>query len=85
MNKLTVASANASEIIGQGLIDSLKMLGENNSVSRSCQDMEDVSLYIADAIRGVAVLIDKIEDIPGANVLFDAFKTFQKTSAFRCS
>lgn len=81
MNKLTVASANASEIIGQGLIDSLKMLGENNSVSDLAQDMEDVSLYIADAIRGVAVLIDKIKNIPGANVLFDAFKTFQKTSA----
>ena len=81
MNKLTVASNNAKEIIGTGLIDALKMLGDNDSVSNLAQDMEDVALYIADAIRGVGVLVEKIKSIPGANVLFDAFKTFQKTSA----
>lgn len=81
MNKLTVASTNASEIIGTGLIDALKMLGDDNSVSSLAQDMEDVALYIGDAIRGVGVLLNKLKSIPGAGVLFDAFKVFQKTSA----
>ena len=81
MNKLTVASTNASEIIGTGLIDALKMLGDDNSVSTLAQDMEDVALYIGDAIRGVGVLVEKLKSIPGAGVLFDAFKVFQKTSA----
>lgn len=81
MNKLTVASANASEIIGTSLIDALKMIGEDNSVSSLAQDMEDVALYIGDAIRGVGVLVEKLKSIPGAGVLFDAFKVFQKTSA----
>lgn len=81
MNKLTVASTNASEIIGTGLIDALKMIGEDNSVSSLAQDMEDVALYIGDAIRGVGVLLNQLKSIPGAGVLFDAFKVFQKTSA----
>ena len=81
MNKLTVASNNAKEIIGTGLIDALKMLGDNDSVSNLAQDMEDVALYIADAIRGVGVLVDKLKSIPGSARLVEAFKVVQKTSA----
>ena len=74
MEALGVASDNAKEIIGKGLVDALSMLGENDSVSSLADDMESVALYIGDAIRGVGVLIETLKSIPGAGILFDAFK-----------
>ena len=74
MEALAVASDNAKEIIGKGLVDALSMLGENDSVSNLADDMESVALYIGDAIRGVGVLVEYLKSIPGAGILFDAFK-----------
>lgn len=74
MEALGVASDNAKEIIGKGLVDALSMLGEDDSVSSLADDMENVALYVGDAIRGVGVLIETIKSIPGAGILFDAFK-----------
>ena len=74
METLGVAAGNAQEIIGKGLVDALSMLGENDSVSNLADDMESVALYIGDAIRGVGVLVEYLKSIPGAGILFDAFK-----------
>ena len=74
MEALAVASDNDKEIIGKGLVDALSMLGENDSVSNLADDMESVALYIGDAIRGVGVLVEYLKSIPGAGILFDAFK-----------
>lgn len=74
MEALGVAAGNAQEIIGKGLVDALSMLGEDDSVSTLASDMENVALYIGDAIRGVGVLVETLKSIPGAGVLFDAFK-----------
>jgi hypothetical protein len=69
IDKLGVAAANASEIIGTGLIDALKGLGEENSVDSLATAMENVATYTADVIRGVGVLIDKLKGIPGVGSL----------------
>ena len=65
MAKLGVASQNVKEIIGTGIIDALTSLGNDNSVSNLAKDMESVALYSADAIRGVASLIQEIQKLPG--------------------
>ena len=64
IDKLGVASANVSEIIGTGLIDALTKLGEDTSVAELATNMEKTALYIADVIRGVGVLVGKLKDLP---------------------
>ena len=64
IDKLGVAAANVSEIIGTGLIDALTNLGEDTSVAQLATNMEKTALYVADVIRGVGVLIGKLKDIP---------------------
>lgn len=69
IDKLGVAAANASEIIGTGLIDALKGLGEEDSIDSLATSMQNVATYTADVIRGVGVLIDKLKGIPGVGSL----------------
>ena len=64
IDKLGVASANVSEIIGTGLIDALTNLGENTSVADLADSMEKTATYLADVIRGVGVLAAKLKEIP---------------------
>lgn len=65
IDKLGVASANVKEIIGTGLIDALKGLGDENSVDDLAKSMESAALYTADVIRGIGVLTDKLKALPG--------------------
>jgi hypothetical protein len=65
MDKLAVASANVQEIIGTGIIDALKGLGEDNSVQDLADNMQDAALYTADVIRGIGVLTEKLKGLPG--------------------
>ena len=66
MDKLNVASANVQEIIGKGIIDSLKLLSEDSTVDDLAAGMEDFALFTADAILGVGVLLDALKAIPAA-------------------
>ena len=66
IDKLGVAANNVSEIIGTGLIDALKNLGDDGSVDDLAKGMEDFALFTADAIRGVGVLLDALKAIPAA-------------------
>jgi hypothetical protein len=69
IDKLAVASANASEIIGTGLIDALKGLGEQDSVDNLATAMQNTAIYIADVIRGVGELTEKLKGLPGVSGL----------------
>jgi hypothetical protein len=69
IDKLGVAAANASEIIGTGLIDALKGLGDQNSVDNLAKSMQDVATYTADVIRGIGVLLEKLKGLPGVRFL----------------
>jgi hypothetical protein len=78
IDKLGVASANVSEIIGTGLIDAIKNLGDDNTVDNLAVAMESTALYIADIIRGIGVLIGQIKTasqivskIPGLNKIME--------------
>jgi hypothetical protein len=66
IDKLGVAANNVSEIIGTGLIDALKSLGDDGSVDELTKGMEDFALFTADAIRGVGVLLEALKAIPAA-------------------
>jgi hypothetical protein len=80
MQILANAANDAQEIIGTGLLDAVKMLGDDDSVANLATAMQDVATYTADAIRGVGVLVDYLRSIPGANILIDAFKVFNKST-----
>jgi hypothetical protein len=64
INKLSVAANNASETIGTGLIDALKLLGEDTSVDDLATNMQKTATYVADVIRGIGVLTAKLKNIP---------------------
>jgi hypothetical protein len=65
IDKLGVAAANASEIIGTGLIDALKNLGDQDSVDNLATAMQNTAIYIADVIRGIGILASQLNKIPG--------------------
>jgi hypothetical protein len=69
IDKLGVAAANASEIIGTSLIDALKGLGDQNSVDNLASSMQNVAIYTADVIRGIGVMIEKLKGLPGVGFL----------------
>jgi hypothetical protein len=61
---LTVASGNAQEVIGKGLVDALALAGgKDGDVQDVADAMANLSNYTADAIRGVGVLAGKITDL----------------------
>jgi hypothetical protein len=65
MDQLTVASENAKEIIGKGLLDSLTLLSRDNSIKNVADDMEYFAQTIADAAFGMASLIKKLDKVTG--------------------
>jgi hypothetical protein len=62
MDVLKVAAANASEIIGKGLLDSLQVLAKDNSIENAGSAMEDLATDIANATYGMALLIAKTKE-----------------------
>ena len=69
MDKLAVASANVQEIIGEGIIDALKALGDEDAVDNLAKSMQDTAVYVADVIRGIGVLTEKLAGLPGVSNL----------------
>jgi hypothetical protein len=66
MQVLANAAEDAQTIIGTGLIDALSLLaGEGNTVEPLAESMSEFSIYVADAIVGTALLIEKLKEIPG--------------------
>jgi hypothetical protein len=79
IDKLGVASANVQEIIGTGLIDALKALGDQDTVDNLAVQMESVAIYTADVIRGIGVMIgyiktasETVSKIPGLSRIMEA-------------
>jgi len=66
MDKLNVASANVQEIIGKGIIDSLKLLSEDSTVDDLAAGMEAFATDTSNAIKGIAVLLEQLKKIPAA-------------------
>jgi hypothetical protein len=61
---LANSAQEATTIIGTGLLDALKGLGDDNSVENLATFMEDFAFYTADSIRGIGLLTEKLKSIP---------------------
>lgn len=61
---LSAGAAEASEIIGVGLIDSLKLLSDSGSISNVVADMQSLATAISDTTTGIALFIKEIKAIP---------------------
>ena len=72
MSLLQVASADATEIIGEGLIDALTALGDDNSVENLSTQMTNLAESTADVVAGVGALAAKFKvlgNVPFVNQL----------------
>jgi hypothetical protein len=68
MDKLKVAAADATEIIGKGLIDALSALGKDNSIDQASNSMNNFAVAIANTARGMGELIGEIKNIVDSDV-----------------
>ena len=64
MNALAVASANAQEAIGEGLLDSIALLGGSNGIQSATDNMESLGVAIGNATFGIATFIKTFNDSP---------------------
>ena len=63
MDQLRVASANASETIGKGLLDALSAIGKDKNLENVTKGMESLATQIANVIAGLGVVIGKFTSI----------------------
>jgi hypothetical protein len=74
MDLLRVASQNAQEIIGKGLLDAITSLSDDNTIENLSSDMEDFATATSEVIVGlgqVAAKLKAITTIPGLGSIFD--------------
>jgi len=72
MDRLTVASNNAKEIIGKDLLDSLALLSGPEGISKATTQMEDLATQIGNVVYGLASLTNKVKSffkIDGFNLI----------------
>jgi hypothetical protein len=62
MNALTVASANAKEEIGKGLLDSIALIGGSDGIQTATDNMENLGKATGDSIFAIATLIKTFND-----------------------
>jgi hypothetical protein len=65
---LKVAAANATEIIGKGLIDALTALGKDNSIDQAANSMNGFANAIANTAKGMGELIGQVKQIIDSDV-----------------
>ena len=71
LNKLTIASNNAKEIIGKDLLDAMQLIAGNDGIGGATTAMEGFATQIGNVITGVSVLAVKLKSIPGISFLSD--------------
>jgi hypothetical protein len=74
MSLLTVATEDAKETIGKGLLDALSLLGKDTSISSATKLMDDFATSTADAVVGIALLVNELKKLGNTKVggvLFD--------------
>jgi hypothetical protein len=63
MDLLTVATANAQEIIGKGLLDALSQLGNDKSIAGVTNNMEDFATATSEVLVGLGKVVGKLKEI----------------------
>jgi hypothetical protein len=74
MDRLTVASENAKEIIGKDLLDAMSLIAGKDGISGATSAMEGFAIEVGNAIYGVGVLISKLRELPGGADLLEGTK-----------
>jgi hypothetical protein len=69
MDLLQVASANVAETIGKGILDALSLLGKDKNLQDATTKMENFGTFIADAILGLGLLLEKLDKIGNNNFI----------------
>lgn len=64
IDKLAVASANAQETIGVGLITSLQLLGGQNGIGTVTTAIDELSIGLADALISTSKLVNELKKLP---------------------
>jgi hypothetical protein len=70
MDALKKSTDEATKIIGEGLLDALTILSKDVSIENLTTDFEDLATAIADTVRGMAKVIEKLKqlnNIPGTD------------------
>ena len=80
MDRLTVASENAKEIIGKDLLGAMQLIAGQDGIGGATTAMEGFATQIGDVIYGIGVLVAKMKSIPGAGFLGDFFKAGSQIS-----
>ena len=80
LNKLTVASNNAKEIIGKDLVGAMQLIAGKEGIGGATTAMEGFATQIGNAIYGIGLLTEKIKAIPGAGVIGDLLKAAGQVS-----
>jgi hypothetical protein len=62
LDKLTIASNNAKETIGAGLVDALTALS-GGDINAGVQNIDKLSTGVADTLKNVGLLIDKLDKL----------------------
>jgi len=83
IDRIKVAADEAKETIGKGLIDALTMLGKNKGVDDITKQMDNLSLSIADVIRGIGTLSDPSQPKSFVGFLAATISELYKYSAIR--
>lgn len=73
LDKLSVSTSNASEIIGVSLIGALTSLSEDNSMAGLGKDIESAAKSLANFTDSIVYLKEQVGSIPGAGIVKGAF------------
>jgi len=65
---LKVAAADATEIIGKGLVDALTKLGKDDSIQNAADSMNSFALAIADTVRGLGLLVGEVKKFAATDI-----------------
>jgi hypothetical protein len=71
INKLTIASNNAKEIIGKDLLDSMQLIAGKDGIGGATTAIENFATQIGNAIYGIGVLTAKLNSLPGGGFVTD--------------
>ena len=68
MDLLRTKSADATEIIGKGLIDAIQLLTKDNSIEQAGDAMNNFALAIVNTAKGMAILISEVKSLVDSDV-----------------
>ena len=78
MDRITLASQNAKEIIGKDLLDAMKMISGDQGIGGATTAMEGFATQIGNVIYGIGVLTSKLNSLPILKDVFGAFADVSK-------